>query len=185
LEQEIDQKILTLVQNKTSIDKGFRLLMDTYQEKLYRHVRRMLKGHEDTNDVLQNVMIKVYKSIQRFKGKSSLYTWLYRIATNETLTFIKSKKRKETSSIDNEDLGLDKRLKAENSVDSEEVNYYLNKALALLPEKQKLVFNMRYFDQMPYDEISKILDTSVGALKASYHHAVKKIEAYINQADII
>ena len=145
----------------------------------------MLKGHEDTNDVLQNVMIKVYKSIQRFKGKSSLYTWLYRIATNETLTFIKSKKRKETSSIDNEDLGLDKRLKAENSVDSEEVNYYLNKALALLPEKQKLVFNMRYFDQMPYDEISKILDTSVGALKASYHHAVKKIEAYINQADII
>ena len=145
----------------------------------------MLNGHEDTNDVLQNVMIKVYKSIQRFEGKSSLYTWLYRIATNETLTFIKSKKRKETSSIDNEDLGLDKSLKAENSVDSEEVNYYLNKALALLPEKQKIVFNMRYFDQMPYDEISKILDTSVGALKASYHHAVKKIEAYINQADII
>ena len=159
--------------------------MDTYQEKLYRHVRRMLHEHDDTNDVLQNVMIKVYKSIQKFEGKSSLYTWLYRIATNETLTFIKSKKRKATSSIDNEDLGLDKSLKAENSVDSEEVNYYLNKALALLPEKQKLVFNMRYFDQMPYEEISKILDTSVGALKASYHHAVKKIEAYINQADII
>lgn len=185
MEQEIDQKILTLIQDKTSINKGFKLLMDTYQEKLYRHVRRMLHEHDDTNDVLQNVMIKVYKSIQKFEGKSSLYTWLYRIATNETLTFIKSKKRKATSSIDNEDLGLDKSLKAENSVDSEEVNYYLNKALALLPEKQKLVFNMRYFDQMPYEEISKILDTSVGALKASYHHAVKKIEAYINQADII
>ena len=185
MEQGIDQKILALIQEKTSFERGFKLLMDTYQEKLYRHVRRMVNEHEDTNDVLQNVMIKVYKSIERFEGKSSLYTWLYRIATNETLTFIKSKKRKETSSIDNEDLGLDKSLRADHSIDSEEVQYYLNKAIEQLPEKQKLVFNMRYFDEMSYDEISKVLDTSVGALKASYHHAVKKIEAFINQADII
>ncbi len=145
----------------------------------------MLNEHADANDVLQNVMIKVYRSIHKFEGKSSLFTWLYRIATNETLTFIKSKKRKETSSIDNEDLGLDKSLRAEHSIASEEVQYYLNKAMEQLPEKQKLVFNMRYFDEMPYEEISKVLDTSVGALKASYHHAVKKIEAFIRQADII
>lgn len=145
----------------------------------------MVGGHDDTNDVLQNVMIKVFRNIEKFKGNSALYTWLYRIASNETISYLRSKNRKTTSSIDNEDLGLENSLKADPSIDGTEVQKILQLALEELPEKQRLVFSMRYFDEMTYKDISEVLNTSVGSLKASYHHAVKKIENYIKQTNFI
>ncbi len=145
----------------------------------------MVIEHEDADDVLQNVMIKVFKSIHKFEQNAALYTWLYRIATNETISFLRKKNRKKTSSIHNEDLNLDNTLKAEIQFDGDEAQRILRQALNELPEKQKLVFNMRYFDEMPYKQIAEVLNTSVGSLKASYHHAVKKIESYIKQQNFI
>ena len=150
--------------------------MGQYQERIYWHIRRMVTEHEDANDVTQNCFIKVYRSIGRFEGKSKLYTWLYRIATNEAITFLNKKKRKPTSSIDNEEDNLQNRLQADSYFDGDAAQAKLQVALQTLPEKQRLVFNMRYFDEMTYKDISEVLGTSVGGLKASYHHAVKKIE---------
>jgi len=174
-----DDQILSLLQNEGSYEKGFRALMEAYQERLYWHIRKMVHEHDDANDVIQNTFIKVYRSIDRFEGKSKLYTWLYRIATNESITFLNKKKKKTTSSIDDEDANLSNRLKADEYFDGDEIQYQLQLALETLPDKQKLVFNMRYFDEMSYADMSEILETSVGALKASYHHASKKIEAFL------
>jgi len=176
-----DQQILHLLQNEKKMEQGFRLLMVTYQERLYAHIRRMVHEHEDANDVLQNTFIKVFRSIEKFKGNSQLYTWLYRIATNETITFLNKKKKKATTSIDDEELDMANRLSADTYFDGENAQKSLQRALESLPEKQKLVFNMRYYDEMPYQAISEVLETSVGALKASYHHAVKKIEQFLKQ----
>ena len=176
-----DEQILNLLQNEKNVEQGFRLLMVTYQERLYAHIRRMVNEHEDANDVLQNTFIKVFRNIQKFEGNSKLYTWLYRIATNETITFLNKKKRKTTTSIDDEDLDMANRLSADTYFDGEAAQKSLQRALDVLPEKQKLVFNMRYYDEMSYQAISDILETSVGALKASYHHAVKKIEQFLSQ----
>jgi len=153
--------------------------MQKYQEKLYWHVRRMLMDHDDANDVIQNCFIKVYKSIHRFERKSKLYTWLYRIATNEAITHLNKQKKKAVASIDDDEIGISHRLEADAYFDGEEAQLQLQRALNTLPDKQKLVFNLRYFDEMSYKEMAEVLDTSVGALKASYHHAVKKIEQYI------
>ena len=150
-----------------------------YQERLYWHVRRMVFEHDDANDVIQNTFIKVYKSINKFEGKSKLYTWLYRIATNEAITFLNKKKKKSTASLDNEENNLDNQLKADEYFDGDEIQRKLYEALDQLPEKQKAVFNLRYFEAMSYAEMSEVLQTSVGGLKASYHHAVKKIEIYL------
>ncbi|MCP3933172.1 MAG: RNA polymerase sigma factor [Bacteroidetes bacterium] len=174
-----DDMILSLMRNKLTQDRGFRLLMQKYQERLYWHVRRMVTEHEDANDVIQNCFIKVFRNISSFEGKSKLYTWLYRIATNEALTFLNRKKRKSTASIDEGELDLANQLKADTYFDGDSVQIHLQKALSRLPQKQRLVFNMRYYDAMSYQEISGILETSVGALKASYHHAVKKVERYL------
>ena len=176
-----DDQILHLLQNEKNLEQGFRLLMVHYQERLYAHIRRMVNGHEDANDVLQNTFIKVFRNIEKFEGNSKLYTWLYRIATNETITFLNKKKRKSTTSIDDEELDMANRLSAETYFDGDSAQKSLQQALELLPEKQRLVFNMRYYDEMSYQAISDVLETSVGALKASYHHAVKKIEQYIRQ----
>ena len=176
-----DHQILHLLQNEKNVEQGFRLLMVTYQERLYAHIRRMVNEHEDANDVLQNTFIKVFRNIEKFEGNSQLYTWLYRIATNETITFLNKKKKKSTTSIDDEELDMANRLSADTYFDGEEAQKSLQRALAVLPEKQKLVFNMRYYDEMSYQAISDVLETSVGALKASYHHAVKKIEQYLRQ----
>lgn len=162
-------------------EEGFRLLLRAYQEKLYWHIRRMVIDHEDANDVLQNVFLKVYRSIQQFEGKSKLYTWLYRIATNETLTFLKQKRKRSTVSIGKDEFDLVNTLKADSFFEGSEVMYKLQQAILQLPDKQRLVFNMRYHEEMSYREMSLILDTSVGALKASYHHAVRKIEEYIKK----
>lgn len=174
-----DDQILSLLQSQSSYEKGFRALMEKYQERLYWHIRKMVYEHDDANDVIQNTFIKVYRSIDKFKGNSKLYTWLYRIATNESITFLNKKKKKATSSIDDEEANLSNRLKADEYFDGDEIQLQLQLALETLPEKQRMVFNLRYFDEMSYADISEVLETSVGALKASYHHAVKKIEAHI------
>ncbi len=176
-----DDQILSLCQEETKIEQGFKLLMQTYQERLYWHIRRMVFEHEDANDVIQNTFIKVYKSIHKFEGKSKLYTWLYRIATNEAITFLNKKKKISTASLDNEEYNLDNQLKADEYFDGDEIQRKLYEALDQLPEKQKAVFNLRYFEEMSYAEMSDILGTSVGGLKASYHHAVKKIEIYLKR----
>ena len=139
----------------------------------------MVIEHQDANDVLQNVFIKVWKGLDNFRQDSQLYTWLYRIATNECFTFLEKQKRSRTSSLDNEDNPLINKIEADKNFDANKIEWKLQLGIQKLPEKQKLVFNLRYYDEMPYEEMSKILGTSEGALKASYHHAVKKIEDFI------
>ena len=172
-----DEQLLELIQlNKES---GFRTLMYQYQEQTYWHIRRMVTTHEDADDVVQNTFIKIFKNIDKFKGDSKLYTWIYRIATNESITFLKNRKRRYSESIDESENSIEHKLKADSYFDGDEIQTKLQSAIISLPEKQKAVFNLRYFEEMPYNQMAEVLDTSVGALKASYHHAVKKIEEYI------
>lgn len=178
VKENADEHILTMLQEPASMEKGFRLLMLTYQEQVYWHIRRLVTDHDDANDIVQNVFIKVYRSIDRFEGKSKLFTWLYRIATNEALTFLEQRKRKQTEDIDAPSTAGLRHLQADHFFDGDELQARLHQATNLLPDKQKVVFNMRYYEEMSYDEMSEVLQTSVGALKASFHHAVKKIEGY-------
>jgi len=174
-----DAEILKLIADPRQEEKGFKHLMVKYQEPLYYHIRRMVKNHQDADDVLQNTFIKVYKNVKGFESKAKIYTWLYRIATNEALTFLNKRNRKRTESI--EGIESINHMIANDSVDGNLLVIKLNQAISQLPEKQKLVFNMRYYDEMSYASISEILGTSVGGLKASYHHAVKKIESFFNK----
>ena len=168
-----DEEILAQFKQPESKEKAFRNLLSNYQERLYYHVRRYVHHHEDANDVLQNTFIKIWNAIENFRGESGLYTWLYRIASNEAITYInKNKKRNE---IDIEQTSAQYRS-ASDHIEADEMTAKLQRAIDALPDKQKQVFIMRYYDEMPYEQISGIVDTSVGALKASYHHAVKKIE---------
>lgn len=175
-----DRSILAAFKEERTREKAFTQLVKQYQERLYWHVRRMVLNHDDANDVLQNVFIKVWKSLGDFRGESGLYTWLYRIATNETLTWLEQQKRKSALSLSDHEDALANKLEAEKGFDGNKLEWRLQKAIQTLPEKQRIVFNLRYFDEMPYEKMSEVLGTSVGALKASYHHAVKKIEAYFN-----
>ncbi len=172
-----DDHILALVRSADTKERGFRLLVATYQEPLYTLIRRMVRTHEDADDVLQECLIKVYRGIGRFEGKSKLYTWLYRIATNEALTFLKKRQRRAEDALDDEGYVRAKQLRAETPIDANDLQRKLERALTQLPDKQRLVFNLRYFEEMSYKEMGVLLQTSVGALKASYHHAVKKVEA--------
>jgi RNA polymerase sigma-70 factor (ECF subfamily) len=146
---------------------------------LYWHIRKILIDHDDTNDVLQNVFIKVWRNLQGFKGESQLYTWLYRIATNESITFLNQKKRRAGVPLDEGSSFLGVSLQSDALFKGDEIQAKLQKAILTLPDKQRIVFNMKYFDNMKYEEMSRVLETSVGALKASFHHAVKKIETYL------
>ena len=161
--------------------KAFEVLVNTYKERLYWHIRRIVLNHDDADDVLQNTFIKVYRNIEGFKGESKLFSWMYRIATNESLTFLKQKSRK--LGISDEELknNMVQNLQSDVYFEGDEIQLKLQKAMATLPDKQKLVFTMKYFQEMKYEEISEVLETSVGGLKASYHLAVKKIEAYIKE----
>lgn len=159
-------------------EKAFTAIIKKYQEKLYWHIRRLVIHHEDANDVLQNVFIKVWNGLDNFREDAQLYTWLYRIATNESLTYLEQQKRKPSLSIDNDESTVNQ-LKADKDFDAGKIEGKLQTAIQQLPEKQRVVFNLRYYDEMPYEEMSRVLDTSEGALKASYHHAVKKIEDFI------
>jgi len=177
-----DEQILTLIQKQGQQERGFRLLLQKYQERLYWHIRKLVIDHEDANDVTQNCLIKVFRGIQRFEGNSSLYTWLYRIATNESITFLNKKKKIGTDSIDNKALSLAEKLQADVYFDGNAIQIALQKALQTLPEKQRIVFQLRYFEEMSYQQMSEVLGTSVGGLKASYHHAVKKVERALKAA---
>ncbi len=178
--QNIDDKEL-LLQFKTAAtkEKAFTAIIKKYQEKLYWHIRRMVVQHDDANDVLQNMFIKVWNGLDNFREDSQLYTWLYRIATNESLTFLEQQKRKASVSLSDVENGLEDKLKAERNFDSNKIEWKLQLAMQQLPDKQRTVFSLRYYDEMPYEEMSRVLETSEGALKASYHHAVKKIEDYL------
>ncbi len=178
-EQYDDAELLMQFREESTREKAFTAIMKKYQEKLYWHIRRMVGNHEDANDVIQNMFIKVWKSLDNFREDSQLYTWLYRIATNETLTLIEKNKKRQSISMSDEENHVTARLKADGDYDSKKVEWKLQKAIQLLPDKQRAVFNLRYFEEMPYEQMSKVLDTSEGALKASYHHAVKKIEEFI------
>jgi RNA polymerase sigma-70 factor (ECF subfamily) len=178
-----DEQILDILNRKKDTEYGFRLLMDKYQHKLYQHIRRMVINHEDANDVLQNTFIKVYRHIGKFEGKSSLYTWIYRIATNESLTHLKRTSRMSLVTGAEDDV-FTERLESNDGPSTETLDEMLMEALKLLPDKQKSVFSLRYFEEMTYKELSQVLQTSEGALKASYHHAVKKIENYFKTINI-
>lgn len=164
---------------KTDLNKGFRLLVETYTQKLYWHIRRLVILHEDADDALQNTFINAWKSIGNFRSESSVYTWLYTIATNEALALIKKRKRNATVSIDDLSSYFASSREGSTWFDGDEAQMKLQNAILKLPEKQRIVFNLKYFDEMTYEDMSKVLKTSQGALKASYHHAVKKIEKII------
>ena len=172
-----DNDILDLL--RTYPDKGFRLVVERYSSRLYWHIRRLVILHEDADDALQNTFINAWRNIGNFRKESSMYTWLYAIATNESLAIIK--KRTKNAAVSLDDLGSYFANSREGSTwfDGDEAQIKLQNAILQLPEKQRIVFNLKYFDDMTYEDMSKILDTSVGALKASYHHAVKKIENII------
>lgn len=174
-----DMELLRQFRSPETKEKAFTAIIKKYQEKLYWHIRRIVINHEDANDVLQNMFIKVWNGLESFREDSQLYTWLYRIATNECLTFLDQEKRRGAVSFDEMAGGLSNRLVADKHFDANKLEWKLQLAIQKLPEKQRLVFNLRYYDEMPYEEMSKILDTSEGALKASFHHAVKKIEEFI------
>jgi len=174
-----DTELLVQFRNPVTKEKAFTAIIKKYQEKLYWHVRRMVIEHEDANDVLQNVFVRVWNGLENFRQDSQLYTWLYRIATNECLTYIEQQKKRMSVSLDEFDSGLTNKVKADSHFDGNRLEWKLQLAIQQLPEKQRIVFNLRYYDEMPYEEMSRVLDTSEGALKASYHHAVKKIEDYI------
>ena len=159
--------------------KGFRLLVEKYSSRLYWHIRRLVILHEDADDALQNTFINAWKSLGDFRNESSVYTWLYTIATNEALSLIKKRKKNAAVSIDDIEGIFASSLEGSTWFDGDEAQVRLQNAILLLPEKQRIVFNLKYYDEMTYEDMSKILNTSVGALKASYHHAVKKIEDFI------
>ncbi|MGQ1908606.1 RNA polymerase sigma factor [Marinifilum sp. RC60d5] len=176
-----DEEILALFQDKKTRSKAFSLLVKKYQERLYWQIRKIVMSHDDTDDVLQNTFIKIWKGLQNFRSDARLFTWMYRIATNESLTFLADKKKKHFAYANGEieDLLLSN-LEADEYFDGDNAQLELQKAILKLPEKQRLVFNMKYFDELKYEQMSEILETSVGALKASYHHAVKKIESILS-----
>jgi len=174
-----DKDLLNLFKEPSSKEKAFTLMVKKYQEKLYWHIRRLVITHDNANDVLQNVFIKVWKGLENFREDSQLYTWLYRIATNESLTLLDQQKRKASTSLSDVQTDLSNKIKADSNFDANRLEWKLQLAIQQLPEKQRAVFNLRYYDEMPYEEMSRVLETSEGALKASYHHAAKKIEDYI------
>jgi RNA polymerase sigma factor (sigma-70 family) len=178
-EQTTDTELLAQFREPATKEKAFTEIVKKYQERLYWHIRRMLVDHDDSNDVLQNVFIRVWNALSGFREDAQLYTWLYRIATNECLTFIEQQKKKASVSLSEVESGLSNKIKADKDFDANKLEWKLQLAIQQLPEKQRVVFMLRYYDEMPYEEMSKVLETSAGALKASYHHAAKKIEDFI------
>ncbi|NGM60325.1 RNA polymerase sigma factor [Sphingobacterium sp. SGG-5] len=179
-----DALIISKFADERTREEAFSLLLKKYQQKIYWHVRRMVIDHDDADDVTQDIFVKVWRNLEKFREDSQLYTWLYRVATNECITFLNKKKQKQNISLDNDSSSyLSETLADTSYFDGDKAQLKLQQALLTLPEKQRLVFNMKYFEDLKYDEISDILGTSVGALKASYHLAVKKIEQFFNTHD--
>jgi RNA polymerase sigma-70 factor (ECF subfamily) len=175
-----DQEILILITDSSTVNQGFKLLVEKYQRPLYQQIRRMVTSHDDTDDILQIVFIKAWKNIDSFRKESKLYTWLCRIAINESITFLNNRKKRFFVSTDEVVPGALGNADESPQVNGDYIQQKLLKAMALLPDKQRAVFNLKYYEEMPYEDIANITGTSVGALKASYHHAVQKIEKFLN-----
>lgn len=178
---DIDKEILRLHRVEMDKNKAFRLLVSTYKKRLYYHIRRIVIRHDHADDVTQNTFIKVFSALDSFKGESKLYSWLYRIATNEALNFVQREARFKGSDIEEIQYRLGESLHGDPLYSGDAIQMKLQQALLTLPEKQRVVFNLKYFEGMKYNDMSEVLETSVGSLKASYHHAVKKIELYIKE----
>lgn len=180
--EDSDEAILSLIAHERTRNLGYQRLVSAYKERIYWTVRKMINNHEDTNDLVQEIFIKIYKNIDKFNKDAQLYTWIYRIAVNETLAAMRKSKKMKIVSIDSDmTKELNSQVDDHSQLSGAEIEDILNEAITLLPEKQKIVFNLRYFQEMKYQEMSQVLDTSEGGLKALYHHAVKKIEAYVKK----
>ncbi len=178
--QEAENTLIERLRDSKTQRAAFSELVKEFSEQLYWQIRKIVLSHDDANDVLQNTFIKIWTSIDNFRGDSKLSTWLYRIAINEAITFLNKQRTANNVSLDDTDTFLISRLEGDEYFDGDEAQLKLQKAVLTLPEKQRIVFNMKYFDEMKYEDMSEILETSVGALKASYHHAVKKIEEFLS-----
>ncbi|MBS1763382.1 MAG: sigma-70 family RNA polymerase sigma factor [Bacteroidetes bacterium] len=178
MEHQADNELLELFRNGNS-HHAFNLIVKKYQQRVYSHVRHMVIDHDDANDLTQNTFIKVWNNLSTFREDAQLFTWIYRIATNECLNFLKNKRKRFFLPVADVESELAEKLTQEPSLKGDAIEMKLQKAILLLPEKQRLVFNMRYYNEMKYEDMSEVLGTSVGALKASYHHAVQKIENYL------
>lgn len=174
-----DRELLEKLGHPQSANYGFNLLVRTYQQRVYWLIRKMVIDHDDANDLTQETFIKIHKNLHSFRQDSQLYTWIYRIATNECLNFLRSKRRRFFFPVRDPDGELLAKLTSPAYISADEVQLRLQKALLRLPDKQRLVFNLKYFDDLSYEEMAEITNTSVGALKASYHHAVKKVEEFL------
>ncbi|MFD0793532.1 RNA polymerase sigma factor [Mucilaginibacter litoreus] len=181
--QADDEEILSKFRDEKTRNEAFNLLLKKYQQKIYWHVRRMVIDHDDADDITQDVFVKIWKNLPGFRNDAQLYTWMYRIATNECITFLNKKKQKNNVSLDDVDYELADTLSGSDQFSGDRIQMKLQQAILTLPDKQRLVFNMKYFDDMKYEDMSEVLGTSVGALKASYHLAVKKIESFILSND--
>ena len=183
LAQVDDAEILRKFQDEKTRNEAFNLLLKKYQQKLYWHIRRMVIDHDDADDLIQDTFIKVWKNLPGFRNDAQLYTWMYRIATNECITFLNKKKQKNNIPLDDVAYELADTLADSSYFNGDQAQLKLQQAILTLPEKQRLVFNMKYYDDMKYEEMSDVLGTSVGALKASFHLAVKKIESFLTSRD--
>ncbi|WP_321332759.1 sigma-70 family RNA polymerase sigma factor [uncultured Bacteroides sp.] len=178
-----EREVLALLQEAGTQKKGFEMIVAQYSEQLYWQIRRMVLSHDDANDILQNTFIKAWTNIDYFRAEAKLSTWLYRIALNECLTFLNKQRAVSTVTIDDSEAMAVQQLESDPYFSGDHIELLLQKALISLPEKQRMVFNLKYYQEMKYEEMSEILGTSVGALKASYHHAVKKIEKFLEEED--
>ena len=184
MKQVEDSEILEKFSHEKTRNEAFNLLLNKYQQKIYWHVRRLVIDHDDADDLVQDVFIKVWKNLEKFRSDSQLYTWIYRIASNESITFLNKKKQKNNIPLDDVSTELSETLATSSYFNGDTIQRKLQQAILTLPDKQRLIFNMKYFDDLKYEEISEITGTSVGALKASFHIAVKKIEAFMLNDDI-
>lgn len=178
-----EREVLELLQEESTQRKGFEIIVAQYSEQLYWQIRRMVLSHEDANDLLQNTFIKAWLNIDYFRAEAKLSTWLYRIALNECITFLNKQRTMNTVTIDDPEAAVIEKLESDPYFSGDRAQMLLQKALLSLPEKQRMVFNLKYYQEMKYEEMSDIFGTSVGALKASYHHAVKKIEKFLAEID--
>ncbi|TDO22022.1 RNA polymerase sigma factor [Pedobacter duraquae] len=179
MKQVEDAEIIAKFSEEKTRHEAFNLLLSKYQQKIYWHIRRLVIDHDDTDDLVQDVFVKVWKNLGTFRNDSQLYTWIYRIATNESITFLNKKKQKNNTPLDEVSGELAESMVEPSYFNGDQIQLKLQQAILTLPEKQRLIFNMKYFDDMKYEEISQVLGTTVGALKASFHIAVKKIEHFM------
>lgn len=180
---EIKPDLIERLRNSSTVRDAFTEVIHLFSEPLYWHIRRMVQSHEDADDLLQNTFMKAWQNIENFRGEAKLSTWLYKIAINESITHLEKERKRVGLPLEDKEASIISTIEADTNIDGNELSKKFRKAIASLPEKQRLVFNMRYFEDMKYEDISNILGTSVGALKASYHLAVKKIEQFFEESD--